>query len=1148
MSTPSVGRYGVSTLPPSSETPERCRSFPNLSPQTAANEPSSVRAREVSKREPELNMKLPGHAPGDTKKSLAEHSTSGTSSKVSVSNNDEYHASIAPDGRASLLQFSDGASGTAAVKDDASSSTTLKDDMFQELSGPEGVVAFDEMTADPMVNEQELFNENYWNDFNDDESFCGEYFEENQPPKEMDKAVDCHLLLPEKKLITSFTQTGQQDFSGLLDEIGEVDESIESVASPDELLEIDSQAQKMLLWNKLNHIINDLVQRGIPGFNHPCEKQAELGTIYELITNSLENRLSGIKASPIDVLRIRIADELSVFLQFIDEENAPDSISQLVSLLKCKGGFSEFENKVSKNKNLKFLHVVTVWGKSYNESDDVHIKNGLLDLLYPVIQSNIRQASRNTSIGIATEEFNQIEKLILIYFLTIGQLTVDLCGDFDPRLISQMKKDNPVWRTKCSRLVNTILDKPAQIVVAMLYVVATIVHSISSGYISDNFQLQSIIAITMAVYFGVSIPYGSVKNSVEIFRTGQSDPTSSKPLMWLSIIFNTLKDATSLGGSVLALSGLTTPIPLLQSANLLCSTIFPLLLVYRAKESNGVQFDTSKLKHLSPLVVLPGLIIAALGIGFPYFCSDICEKYLRYHGGSGFLMHTLRSTFSNLLIASGDMTKEVNRVAVLSSISASLMMTIKMFIDIDRCESSKVKKELQSFKGYLAFRYVVTVFTALFSMADPYKPVNPVVGKSTVKPATPGAGTSQTAEGMMTTPSTVTDLTTDRGLISSGTSTAGNHTTALSDHEVEDEVVGFFFVILSILDGFKGMFWEPGVANFSRRAIKNVVREKQLNELQEQFKSTVREELSGVRSVEVIIERIVKTFSDFGLSEQLEKICSAGFKPDWHDIYETVRSMAHTLTVHRTHHSGRSDLNEFLFRQRKGVASEGLFGEADSGAGVIPIAGAKGVKFLSPHNLKSLRSSERVASETIPLLDMGKPELEIHQRCRGVDMLSAHSVDCSGGPLKSSPPSEISGRFTISTVMSDELHGKATASSDLPPKPSDLSKSPAAKNDGSLNSEPSIGKVDGTDQKVAITVAHKPGKASHLLINIPESQGEGFSALPQSVAEAHVIDIENQDADFDNGAEEQGVISSSWSGKPDIFNDLPPEDDSRAPK
>ena len=461
----SLGRYDVSTLSPSSATPERCRSFPNLSPHTAthsqlsglthqpklslkggagiatADEPSSVRAREVSPREPELNMKVPDHASGDTKKSLAEHSTSGTSSKVSVSNNDECRTSIAPDGRASLMQVSDGVSGTAAVKDDASSSTTLKDDMSQKLSGPEGVVAFDEMAADLMVNEKELFNENSWNDFNDDESFCGEYFEEKQPPKEMEKAVDCHLLLPEKQLITSFAQTGQQDvtclvgravdyqlpfpekllassltqtsqqdLSGLLDETGEVDESIESVASPDELLEIDSQAQRMLLWNKLNHIINDLVQRGVPGFNHPCEKQAELGTVYELITNSLENRLSGIKASPIDVLRIRIADELSGFLQFMDEENTPDSISQLVSLLKCKGDFSEFEKKVSKSKNLKFLHVVTAWDKSYNESDDINIKNGLLDLLYPVIQSNIRQASRNTNIGISTEEFNQIER------------------------------------------------------------------------------------------------------------------------------------------------------------------------------------------------------------------------------------------------------------------------------------------------------------------------------------------------------------------------------------------------------------------------------------------------------------------------------------------------------------------------------------------------------------------------------------------------------------------------------------------------------------------------------------------------------------------------------------------------------------------
>ncbi|WP_419535201.1 hypothetical protein [Endozoicomonas sp.] len=196
------------------------------------------------------------------------------------------------------------------------------------------------------------------------------------------RAVDYQLPFPEKLLASSLTQTSQQDLSGLLDETGEVDESIESVASPDELLEIDSQAQRMLLWNKLNHIINDLVQRGVPGFNHPCEKQAELGTVYELITNSLENRLSGIKASPIDVLRIRIADELSGFLQFMDEENTPDSISKLVSLLKCKGDFSEFEKKVSKSKNLKFLHVVTAWDKSYNESDDINIKNGLLDCNY----------------------------------------------------------------------------------------------------------------------------------------------------------------------------------------------------------------------------------------------------------------------------------------------------------------------------------------------------------------------------------------------------------------------------------------------------------------------------------------------------------------------------------------------------------------------------------------------------------------------------------------------------------------------------------------------------------------------------------------------------------------------------------------------
>ena len=663
----------------------------------------------------------------------------------------------------------------------------------------------------------------------------------------------------ETSIVTTSTMQQKSDYSDV------TAHSMESLATVEECITpatrqfiISSESKKIFLRNKINSIIHDLINIGIFGIKKLSNQNIEVGTIYEFITTSLKN-----KSNPVDSLCDRIILELNALLSLVEDNNY-ESVKEIIDWLIARVSFKNIISSFSSN-------------------------NELLNFLRPVILNNVRQSINNNDIHVSIEEFNKLEELLLIYCLTIGRLTIDTNSyeNIDISLENIASVNKPIWRTSCSHIIDKMLSPTAMLMLHMVYWAMTIANSTAEGYVSNNFPNENIIGTIMAVYCSIAITHGSLMNSIRIYRSGKNNSHGSKPLMWSSILLNTLKDATSLGGSVLSLINIPPYIPIFQAGNIMFSTLFAEALVLRAKEANKGHFNAEKLKLFAPIILLPGLLLGSTSIVLPYCIPNICKNLFGYSGGdTNFLTHSLRSLVSNLLTASSEGLKEANRILVLSSVCASISVTTWMFVDIHRCEHRQLKQELQSFKGYLIFRYLVTAFTALFSMADPYAPKNNIIKKATSKFLTPSSPPAQTIN----------------------STTASSLSTSITTEIAEK--VGALYVFLSTCDTGKGIIWEPRVGEFNRKAIKSVLQSNQLSNLRNQFQDSVFNQLSQVNSTEDYLKIVVKAVEEIGFSEKLEKLQATDFEPDLVDVLNTFRNI---ITAGKTnHHPNRLNIDQLF--------------------------------------------------------------------------------------------------------------------------------------------------------------------------------------------------------------------------------------------
>ncbi|KEI72738.1 hypothetical protein [Endozoicomonas elysicola] len=699
MSTPSLGRYGVSTPSPSLSIPEKCSSLPHFSPDTVtpsqlsglihhstsspkgesgvgtSSAPSSVMVRDARPAEPELNMKVPDEASSVTKKRLAEHSTSGTTTEVSE------HPHVAND-----EPVTSACSGTEVLEP-----VFLPQCEHSCITGDRGQASSE--SGDSVLPVNPITSDHA--------------FDVGKPEEYIEpiKGILFDEMADYLKEIDDFDR--EYEFSKeqkSVDEISLCD--TESVTPPD--LENPTEAElssstfdmtkRMMLLEQVKVLAGDIIRARARGIYSSDNLNGGFNQFYELIFESIKASKLNKEVSPVFYLQKKIISLLNSTLGCLDGESHKSMKAVIEQLEKCSspGEVSEY----LKNSHVDYLTY-------YHVCRDIVLK-AMFDL-----GADFDGANLDCMISLLSICFLEICKI------EIKSSEIELYRNLYFELHTALSPASPEWRRSFANVLAGCFTRSGITLLYLTDIFFTILHSIGEGEISNEYQFASQFRIFLVLYSIFTVIPPSLKNSYSIYRAGKNNPETPKKDTVFSIATNFGKDLTALGGSVFSLLGVSPATRLCQLLNLGLSTIFARDLIHRFLEAYEVDMRPMDWKGKAKIYA-PAILIGGTCYFLPLCIPETSKKYWGYSGGDqNFIPHTLRSLVNNLFtpLSGGD---EVIRLLLIASLSASSSLTAHTFLDIKRCDNSIVREKLNTYLKALAIRFGCTVATVVIAVPDAY--------------------------------------------------------------------------------------------------------------------------------------------------------------------------------------------------------------------------------------------------------------------------------------------------------------------------------------------------------------------------------------------------------------------------------------------